>query len=226
MCKLYVSTHRKAPERPETGGGWRRTRVRRKRRWPNFIIWRWAGRALGGWILCLRRAPPLLLPRRHRPPLTLTNPLPADGVRRAWVAVRRGVPGPAQEPGRARKLPNRQPREAGKKPPAREPRRAPAVRLSAAPNPPRRVAAARLGRARANHRPGPGAASQPAARARAGRPPASAPRRDGAEGEARPPQPFPSSRASAAAQLINAMWVKAWGKFPRNSPLAGSISSE
>jgi hypothetical protein len=57
MCKLYVSTHRKAPERPETGGGWRRTRVRRKRRWPNFIIWRWAGRALGGWIPCLRRAP-------------------------------------------------------------------------------------------------------------------------------------------------------------------------
>jgi hypothetical protein len=222
MCKLYVSTHRKALERPETGGGWRRTRVRRKRRWPNFIIWRWAGRALGGWIHCLRRAPPLL--RRHRRPLTSANPQPG-GVSPVWVGVPRQAAG-AQGPGRARKQPSRQPSEAGEKPLAREPRRAPAARLSAAPNLPRRVVGARHGRAHANHRPGRAAGSQPAARARVGRPPASAPRRDGAAGDARPPQPFPSSRASAAAQLINAMWVKAWGKFPRNSPLAGSISSE
>lgn len=32
--------------------------------------------------------------------------------------------------------------------------------------------------------------------------------------------------ANATAQLISAIWVKAWGKFPRNSPVAGSSSSE
>jgi hypothetical protein len=220
MCKLYVSTHRKAPERPETGGGWRRTRVRRKRRWPNFIIWRWAGRALGGWIHCLRRALPLLLPRRHHHPLASRNP--AGEVSPAWVpAARQDLRD--RVAGRARKQPNRRPSEVEEKLPAREPRRAPAAQLR---NLPRRVAAARHGRARANHPPGHGAGSQPAGRVRAGRPPAGVPRRGGAEGDARPPQPFPSSRASAAAQLINAMWVNAWGKFPRNSPLAGSISSE
>ena len=55
MCKLYVLTHPVGACAPGTGGGWRRTRVRRKLRWPNFIIWRWAGRALGGWIPCLPR---------------------------------------------------------------------------------------------------------------------------------------------------------------------------
>ena len=39
-------------------------------------------------------------------------------------------------------------------------------------------------------------------------------------------QLFASSAAMAAAQLISAMWVKAWGKLPRKAPVAGSISSE
>jgi hypothetical protein len=188
MCKLYVSTHRKAPERPETGGGWRRTRVRRKRRWPNFIIWRWAGRALGGWIHCLRRAP-LLLPRRHRHPSTSTSPRLAGGVSQAWALAalaRQDAPGRGQEAG-ARRQPNRQPSEAEEKPPARVPRRAPDARLSAAPNPPKRVAAARHGRPRADRPPVPVAGSQPVERARAARRPAGVPRRDGAEGDARPP---------------------------------------
>src|SRR4029453_12104317 len=92
-------THRKAPERPETGGGWRRTRVRRKRRWPNFIIWRWAGRALGGWIPCLRRA---LLPLPRRPvhfisenlqPASQRPPHPAGKLPRD-----RGPGGPRKQP--------------------------------------------------------------------------------------------------------------------------------
>ena len=61
---------------PRTGGGWRRTRVWRERRWPNFIIWRWAGRALGGWIPCLRRAPRQPL---RRPVHSISeNPHPAS----------------------------------------------------------------------------------------------------------------------------------------------------
>ena len=69
MCKLYVSfTGRRVP-RLETGGGWRRTRVRRERRWPSFTLWRWAGPALDGWIRCRWRARPLLLPPRRPHPM-------------------------------------------------------------------------------------------------------------------------------------------------------------
>ncbi len=49
----------------ETVGGWRRTCVRRKRRWPSFIIWRWAGPALDGWIRCRWRTSLLQRPLPH-----------------------------------------------------------------------------------------------------------------------------------------------------------------
>jgi hypothetical protein len=202
MCKLYVSTHRQAPQRPETGGGWRRTRVRRKRRWPNFIIWRWAGRAQGGWIHCLRRALPLRLLRRRRRPLTLMNRLRAGGANPEWVEA---VPAPAGVPaqvdgrarvaGRGRRLPRGRPSAGAGKPPGKALRRAPVVRPSAAPSRPRRAAAVRPGRAPANLPPAPEAGnrlagSPQAARVRAAPRPAVGPRKAGAGGNARPDSAF------------------------------------
>lgn len=189
MCKLYVVTHgrRCSAPRPAAGGA---ALVRRKLRWPNFIIWRWAGRALGGWIPCLRRA--LRLHRAPRP-LTSVSLRLADGESRAWVAelVRRaahdrvGV-APALATGRERRarsdrLKVAAPSGAEGRPRGGEPRRAPAVLRLGVRNPPRGVDGAPLERALAALPLGRGVGSQLGERARAGRPRAGALRRDGAE---------------------------------------------
>lgn len=71
-----MSVHWEAPHRLKTGGGWRRTCVWRERRWPNFILWRWAGPAQGGWTHCPRNPPRLPLPHPHRPSVSMSR-LPA-----------------------------------------------------------------------------------------------------------------------------------------------------
>ena len=121
-CMLYVCFTGARP-RLETVGGWRRTCVRRKRRWPSFIIWRWAGPALDGWIRCrwrtslLQRPPP-----HHRHTTTITNrrPAPRRPVR-GERPPRRRLPesrprNPAGE--RQRRVPRRRP---GGPPPRRPP---------------------------------------------------------------------------------------------------------
>jgi hypothetical protein len=78
--------------RLETGGGWRRTCAWRERRWPNFIIWRWAGPAQGGWTPCPRKEPLLHLPRRRRRRSISMSPRPNGGRARAA----RGGAGPGR----------------------------------------------------------------------------------------------------------------------------------
>jgi hypothetical protein len=136
--------HWQARARLETGGGWRRTRVRRERRWPSFIIWRWVGPALAGWIRCRWRIPPLRLPPRE-PHLTtnslslqlLLGPLPLG------ESVRRRRPPGRQLRGERRRLPGKAP---GRQPgvgPGRalgnRPRRARVRAPSAADRPPGNV---------------------------------------------------------------------------------------
>ncbi len=132
--------------RLETGGGWRRTCVWRERRWPNFIIWRWAGPAQDGWTLCPRKEPLLHLPRRRRRRSISMSPLPDGG--RAPAA-----PGGAG-PGRSQLL--ARPSGAARSPLGKAPRRVRAGRPSdpaagrpsgAAAAPPARAPAARPGRA-------------------------------------------------------------------------------
>jgi hypothetical protein len=117
--QVICPVDRETLRRLRTGGGWRRTCVWRERRWPNFIIWRWAGPAQAGWTPCPRKAPHLLLPRRRRRrPLTLMSP-PRAGVPKAPLA-------PAAVPGRSR-LPAVQRNGAARSRPAAVPRRAPAA---------------------------------------------------------------------------------------------------
>jgi hypothetical protein len=162
MCKLYVSfTGRRGP-RLETGGGWRRTRVRRERRWPSFIIWRWAGPALDGWTPCPWRAHPLLLPpqrRRHTVISMSRRPANPGLLAHAVVPARRRPNGRRSEPARSRL--------------ARAPRRA-LVDPPDGPNRLRRAAVARLGRV---------PVSPLAARAHAARRRANGLRRAGADGD-------------------------------------------
>src|SRR5918992_1477933 len=101
MCKLYVLLTGETLRRLETGGGWRRTCVWRERRWPSFIIWRWAGPAQGGWIHCPRKAPRLLLPRRHRHP-SISMSLRRAGVRPAPHGLRPGGSRPGRRSGEPR----------------------------------------------------------------------------------------------------------------------------
>jgi len=130
--------HWRARARLDTGGGWRRTCVRRERRWPSFIIWRWAGPALAGWIRCRWRVPPLRLPPRdlHRSATSMSprRPVPAplnpreSAPRRAQRGSR--PRGPGDEPrNRLRRAPKRQPEGApGRRrgrPPVNRPGRAP-----------------------------------------------------------------------------------------------------
>jgi hypothetical protein len=74
-----MSVHWEAPHCLETGGGWRRTCVWRERRWPNFILWRWAGPAQGGWTHCPRNPPRLPLPHPQRRSISKSR-LPAVGL--------------------------------------------------------------------------------------------------------------------------------------------------
>jgi hypothetical protein len=193
MCKLYVVTPGRrcsgAP-RPAAGGA---ALVRRKLRWPNFIIWRWAGRALGGWIPCLRR---VLRLHRVPHPLTSVSLLLVDGESRARVAevARRAAHGrvgvdPALAAGRERRARSERPKLVA--PSAAEgrrhdgePRRALAVLRLGVRNPPRAVDGALLERALAARPLGRAPGSQPGERARVGRPRAGAQRRDAAEGGA------------------------------------------
>jgi hypothetical protein len=177
---------------PWTGGGWRRTCVWRERRWPNFIIWRWAGPARGGWIHCLQRAPPPQRPA-HPHPLTSTNPLPRGDRVEANPAA---VPGAGARLGKS--LADGRPRAQARSQLGKGPRRALASLLSVAPsrpngavvNPRRRVGVARPGRAHANPH-GRVAGSRLAGSRLAGRVPvgplrAKAPRRAVAAGDGRP----------------------------------------
>ena len=209
----YIRDSPVARARLYTGGGWRRTCAGRERRWPSFIIWRWAGRAQDGWTLfrwiTLLLQTPVPLPRRHR--------------RSMMASSRHPVPG---QLGHERRLPGRAGR--GSLPGGNQPAGNPA-----AGSPPRNPARSPARNQRnAQRRRGPG--SRPVARPLASRPRAAAAVAQSAAGAnqrrrvgagAKPGYPL-STAAMAAAQLIRAMWVKAWGKFPRNTPVAGSISSE
>jgi hypothetical protein len=90
----YIRDSPVARARLYTGGGWRRTCAGRERRWPSFIIWRWAGRALDGWIRCrwitvLLQAPvPLLHPRLMT--ATSRHPVPGQHARGRRLRGRAG----------------------------------------------------------------------------------------------------------------------------------------
>jgi hypothetical protein len=174
-----MSVHPVAPARLETGGGWRRTRVRRKRRWPSFIIWKWAGPAQGGWTHCPQKEPLLLRPLHHRRRLTSKSPPLAD--------VRKTPPARKEEQERSHPLALRsgeaerrlvKPRRKGAGgPPPRRPGK-----------PPSGEAVARLERAPGS-RLVPGVASRRAARPQVAPPRASGPRRAAAAGGANPIAP-------------------------------------
>jgi hypothetical protein len=172
--QVICPVHQETPRRLKTGGGWRRTCVWRERRWPNFIIWRWAGPDQDGWIPCPRKAPRLLLPRPRRHPLPSMSPLRLD--------VPRGPAAPAARP--VRSLPAGQ-RNGGAK-------SRPAVVLRRLPAEPKRPSGADAGRpARAPVNPPVQAAgNQPVARAPV-LPRGSGPRRVAAGGGANPTAPGP-----------------------------------
>src|SRR5712691_9340882 len=115
-----------AQARLTTVGGSRRICVGRKRRWPSFIIWRWAGPAPGGWTLCRRscplRRPHLLSPPRRRPRPPAPRPR-ARPPRRPRNDPRAGRPRPVP------RRPPRRPRDRPSSPrsvaPRRRPRRPP-----------------------------------------------------------------------------------------------------
>ena len=124
ICRLVSGGRGSA----STGGGWRRTCAWRERRWPSFIIWRWAGPAQAGWIRCRWRTPPPRLPPPDlHPSMTSMSP-----PRLAPVPPR-GRRAPRRDPGRA--APGR-PAPANRRSAPREPRsrpgRAPGRRPSGA----------------------------------------------------------------------------------------------
>jgi hypothetical protein len=195
---LYVSSLEARARLAQTGGGWRRTCFGRGRRWQNFITWKWAGPAPAGWIRCRWRTPLRL------PPLDLQLPTKQPSL---------PSPDAAQPPGERllrRVPPGSRRRELAVEPRRRRPRRGPGrpregVAGSRPADRPEEVAAGPL--------------REPSPRL------GDAPRRADAAGGS-PAYFWSFRRARAAAQLISAMWVKACGKFPRNSPVVGSISSE
>ena len=112
----------------------------RKRRWPSFIIWRWAGPAQVGWTHCPQRVLLLLLLLlQRRPP----HPSPLMSLPPAEAPVERAGPGVGGPEG---SRPSDRPRRAAGSRPVKAPRRAPAGRPRSRANPPS-AAAARLGRA-------------------------------------------------------------------------------
>ncbi len=155
----------------------------RDRRWPSFIIWRWAGRAQVGWTPCPQRVVlllPLLLLRRPHPPSILMSRPPAEGLveRAGRGAVGHEAAGPGGN------QPSGRPKAAAASRLARAPRKAPAGRPRSRANHRSVVAAARHGRAPGS--PPAQAAESPLApavgspldgRAPAGRPRGSEPRR-------------------------------------------------
>ena len=109
---------------------------RRERRWPSFIIWRWAGPAQDGWTHSPQRVTLLLLIPRHRPrhPSTLKSLLRAEGrVRRAALGpVAPGKSRPRRPAGSRLAKPPSQPGGRPGRPPARDGR--PRVRLVRPPS--------------------------------------------------------------------------------------------
>ena len=135
----------------------------RDRRWPSFIIWRWAGRAQVGWTPCPQRVLPLLLLhllRRPHPPSILMSRRPAEGraERAGHGVVDHGAAGPGGN------QPNGRLRAAAASRPARAPRKAPAGRPRSRANRQNVVGAARPGRAPGSP-PAQGPGSPPAQRA-------------------------------------------------------------
>jgi hypothetical protein len=163
----------------------------RERRWPSFIIWRWAGPAQVGWTHCPQRELLLLLlllPRRPRHPSILMSLRQAPG--RA-VRAGHGVVGPEGSP------PSGRPRAAAGSRRAKAPRRAPGGRLRSRADRPSAAAAAPPGRAPGSHRVR-AAGSLLDARAPDARLRASGPRRGGAAGGVSPAGP--GRRRSLSAQ--------------------------
>jgi pyruvate/2-oxoglutarate dehydrogenase complex dihydrolipoamide acyltransferase (E2) component len=215
---------RASAPRPAAGGA---ALVRRKRRWPNFIIWRWAGRALGGWIPCLRRA---LLP--HRPPARSISRNPHPGNQRLPTGLAVKPPrdlAPGAQNGQPKNPSGRQadrPDVRPGRPPAKaaeQHERAPEQPRAAQGRAPGQPSVAR-GRAPGQReaprgRPLARDAGQPERRhARLAVPLGRVPEKDGSRHGApsqttsrrgSSSQPRPSSPARAAAQLISAIWVKA-----------------
>jgi hypothetical protein len=92
----YIRDSPVARARLDTGGGWRRTCAGRERRWPSFIIWRWAGRALDGWIRYRWIIPllqvPVPVPRLQPRSMTATSrhPVPGQLARGRRLRAREG----------------------------------------------------------------------------------------------------------------------------------------
>jgi len=178
MCKLYVGSpgRRLCASRPAAGGA---AQLWRERRWPSFIIWRWAGPAQVGWTHCPQRELLLLLlllPRRPRHPSILKSLRRAEARAESAGGVR-GLGG--VDPGRSQ--PSGRPRAAAGSRRAKVPRRAPDGRLRSRADRPSAAAAARPGSLRAQ-----AAGSLLDARAPDARLRASGPRRGGAAGGASP----------------------------------------
>ena len=152
-CMLYRHSPPEAQPRLETVGGWRRTCVRRKRRWPSFIIWRWAGPALDGWIRCRwRTSPASTVPPPSPSSVTTTTTQPAG-----HAAKPREGPSAAKE-GAPRRPPRRPAKKAGKEgrrrpPEKRPPRRRAGNRPANRPGKARREART-AGKTAAKRRPG------------------------------------------------------------------------
>jgi hypothetical protein len=174
---MSIHRERLGASRPAAGGA--AHAFGRERRWPSFIIWRWAGPAQGGWTHYPRKAPLLPPPRRHHPLISMSHQ-PA-GVRKR---------GPARGPGPGGSRPLVPPREAPRSRPVRAPRRALAGPPSGRARRLSGVAVPRLARVPGSL-PGPAVASRRHARVAAVPPPASGPRKDGAAGGASPGAPGP-----------------------------------
>jgi hypothetical protein len=129
--------------------------LERKRRWPSFIIWRWAGPALDGWIHCRWKAPLLVLPPRRPRRLATLVSLPRPLHREPPVSPQRA----------ARRRPSGRPSG---------PRNRAAGPPSGAGNRPRRAVVGQRERVLEGR---PGAASLPAVRVRVAPPPGNGPRK-------------------------------------------------
>jgi hypothetical protein len=122
MCKLYIVRPGGA-ERLGPAAGGAAYAFGRERRWPSFIIWRWAGPALDGWTRCRWTIPRLRVPHRHLPMTTLAShqgpaePEPPARERKppksraAHENRRKSLRG-----GGRRKRPNEEPRRAPERP--------------------------------------------------------------------------------------------------------------
>jgi hypothetical protein len=146
MCKLYIVRPGGA-ERLGPAAGGAAYAFGRERRWPSFIIWRWAGPALGGWTRCRWRIRRVRVPHRHLPTTTSASPQgeaaadqPARGrrppeSRPAQQNPRKNRPGAAprrQRSAEPRRAPENRPRSPVERLRAGLPGRAPSGRVEGA----------------------------------------------------------------------------------------------